>query len=106
MSGVHSPLRLLLSSLHPSALVSQRLWSACLVVSNVGVGRDAPRLVASEQLGRRSPSRLLLELEVSDGEAGVGFLGGQDGGKLRAKDIFHERRGTRSQAIPRYLWPE
>jgi hypothetical protein len=58
MSGVHSPLRLLLSSLHPSALVSQRLWSACLVVSNVGVGRDAPRLVASEQLGRRSPSRL------------------------------------------------
>jgi hypothetical protein len=66
-----------------------------LVVSNVGVGRDAPRL-AGEELGRRASSRLLLELEVGEhltggvrhGEAGVGFLGGQDGGKRRAKDMI------------------
>ena len=48
------------------------------------VGGDAPGLVAGEQLGRRAPSRLILEIDigqrltagVADDEAGVGLLDG------------------------------
>jgi hypothetical protein len=48
------------------------------------VGGDALGLVAGEQLGRRSPSRLILEIDVrerlpvgvADDEAGVGLLDG------------------------------
>ena len=57
------------------------------------VGGDAPGLVAGEQIGRRAPSRLVLEIDVgerlpvgvADDEAGVGFVGGPGGGKRRAK---------------------
>ena len=48
------------------------------------VGGDAPGLVAGEQLGRRTPPRLILEVHVGQrlpvgvagDEAGVGLLGG------------------------------
>jgi hypothetical protein len=52
-----------------------------------GIGSNAPRLVAGEELGRRAPPRLVLEIDVgerlpvvvADDEAGVRPLGGPVG---------------------------
>ena len=60
------------------------------------VGGDAPRLVAGEQLGRRAPSRLLLEINVgerlpvgvADDEAGVGLLDGPGRREVRCSGAF------------------
>jgi hypothetical protein len=61
------------------------------------VGGEAQRLVAGEQLGRRSPAGLILEIDVGerllvrvpDDEAGVRFL---DGPRRREAALADRRR--------------
>jgi hypothetical protein len=83
------------------------------------VGRDAPRIVAGEELGRRSPSRLVLEIDVgeclpivvADDEARVGLLDGpgrrEAARQIAIIEIGHEPRGgpvLGAGQLPRALW--
>ena len=68
-----------------------------------GVRRDALRFVTRQQDGRRSPSRLVLEIDVGerlpvlvlDGEAGFLLV---DGGRRRAEGIERRWQGDAATA--------